>query len=93
MTVASSESYPLPYDFPDGPAWAAIRGGVVMNMVYMALPHGVQFHVHRQRSRGMLAKDGEVWTGDVRARRFYPKFETGDVRHTGDLNTARRVGM
>jgi len=26
------KSYPLPLPFPDGQAWAAIRGGVVMNI-------------------------------------------------------------
>lgn len=87
------QSFPLPYPFPDGAAWAAIRGGVVMNMAYMALPEGVPFHVHRQQSRGRLANDGEVWTGEVRAGRFYPKFESGDVRRTGEPNTARRIGL
>lgn len=91
VTPALPDSYPLPCPFPDGPAWAAIRGGVVINMVYMKLPDGVSFHVHRKQSRGRLARDGEVWAGEVRAGRFWPKFESGDIRRTGELNTARRV--
>jgi len=85
------QSYPLPLPFPDGQAWAAIRGGVVMNMVYMALPDSVTFAVHRQRSRGVLARDGVVWSGEVRGGRFIPRFETRDIRHTHQCNTAREV--
>lgn len=82
-------SYPLPYLFPSGKAWAAIKGGVVVNMVYMALPDGVSFSLHRQRSRGALAKQGVVWTGEVINNRFITSAETTDIRHTGGCNTAR----
>lgn len=86
------QSFPLPYPFPDGRVWAAIRGGVVMNMVYMdSLPDDLEFPAFRQQSRAALAKDGAVWTGAVKAGRFVPQFESRDVRHTGECNTARKV--
>lgn len=86
------ESYPLPHPFPPGKVWAAIRGGAVMNMVYMTGSDGsVPFGVFRQRSRSVLAKDGEVWSGSVRAGCFVPDFESTDVRRGGGLNTARVV--
>ena len=85
-------SYALPYPFPDGAVWAAIRRGVVMNMVYMSSHDGsVPFGVFRQRSRGDLAKQGEVWSGTVSDGRFVPDFESTDVRRGGDMNTARVV--
>ena len=84
--------YPLPYPFPDGRVWAAIRDGVVMNMVYMDhLPDDLEFAVYRQQSRAALAKDGMVWSGAVKAGCFIPKFESRDVRHTGECNAARKV--
>lgn len=91
--VQSVRSYPLPYDFPPGKAWAAISGGVVMNMIYMAQPEtdDVSYGLFRQRSRAALAKDGAVWSGEVRGGRFVVDFETTDVRHTGECNTARVV--
>lgn len=85
-------SYALPYPFPDGPVWAAIKHGVVMNMVYMSNNDGsVPFGVFRQRSRGALAKEGEVWSGAVRGGRFWPLFDSSDVRRGGNLNTAREI--
>lgn len=85
-------SYALPYPFPDGPVWAAIRHGVVMNMVYMSsYDDSVPFGVFRQRSRAVLAKEGEVWSGAVRDSRFVPDFESTDVRRGGELNTARVI--
>lgn len=91
--VPAARSYPLPYDFPPGKAWAAIRDGAVINMIYMAQPEGdgVSYGLFRQRSRAELAKDGEVWSGEVRGGRFVADFETTDVRHTGQCNTAREV--
>lgn len=85
--------YPLPRPFPPGKVWAAIKSGVVVNMVYMTQPDGekVSYGVFRQRSRAELAKRGEVWSGTVRAGRFVPNFESTDVRRGGDLNTARVV--
>lgn len=88
----AQSSYALPFPFPDGAVWAAIRHGVVMNMVYMSSYDGtVSFGLFRQRSRGDLAKEGEVWSGAVSNRRFVPMFESTDVRRGGDLNTARMV--
>lgn len=85
-------SYALPYPFPDGAVLAAIRSGVVMNMVYMSSGDGaVPFGVFRQRVRGDLAKLGEVWSGVVRDGRFVPDFESTDVRRGGELNTARAI--
>lgn len=83
------QSYWLPYPFPPGKAWAAINRGEVQNLIYMKLPEGVSFSLHRQRSRAALAKSGEVWTGEVVNKRFVPTFESADVRHTGECNTAR----
>jgi hypothetical protein len=74
------QSYPLPRPFPPGKVWAAIRGSVVMNMVYMTPPAGLSYTVHRQRSRGVLAKDGIVWSGRVDHQHFVPDFETTDSR-------------
>lgn len=87
--MKSACSYPLPLPFPPGKVWAAIRGGVVMNMVYMTVPEGVSFNLHRQRSRATLAKDGVVWTGEVCGGCFVPSAESTDIRHTGLCNTAR----
>lgn len=85
-------SYALPYPFPDGEVWAALRGGVVMNMVYMSSYDGeVSFGLFRQRSRADLAKQGEVWSGAVRAGRFVPDFDSSDVRRGGEMNTARVI--
>lgn len=85
-------SYALPYPFPDGAVWAAIRRGVVMNLVYMSSNDGsVSFGVFRQRVRRDLARQGEVWSGVVNAGRFFPSFESTDVRRGGNLNTARVV--
>lgn len=90
--MPSQPCYALPYPFPDGEVWAAIKGNVVMNMVYMSGHDGsVPFGVFRQRSRGDLAKLGEVWTGAVRAGRFVPDFDFTDVRRGGGMNTARVV--
>ena len=74
------QSYPLPCPFPAGPVWASIRDGVVTNMVYMKLPKGVSYTVHRQRSREALAKDGIVWSGKVVAGKFVPDFQSTDHR-------------
>ncbi|OIR10989.1 hypothetical protein GALL_71600 [mine drainage metagenome] len=88
----SLKTYPLPYPFPDGRVWAAIRNGIVVNMVYMDhLPDDMEFQAYRQQSRGALAKEGEVWTGAVKTGRFVPQFESRDVRHTSKLNAAREV--
>jgi hypothetical protein len=88
----ADESYALPYPFPDGAVWAAIRHGVVMNMVYMnSHDVSVSFGLFRQRSRAALAKEGEVWTGAVRGGCFVPSFDSTDVRSGGALNTARVV--
>lgn len=90
--MTPSSSYALPYPFPEGAAWAALKGGVVMNMVYMSgYDESVPFGVFRQRSRGDLAKLGEVWTGAVRAGRFVPDFDSTDVRRGGEMNTARVI--
>lgn len=87
-----AHSYALPYPFPDGVVWAALKHGVVMNMVYMSSYDGeVSFGLFRQRSRADLAKHGEVWSGAVRDGRFVPDFESTDVRRGGELNTARMV--
>jgi len=92
--MGTLQSYALPYPFPPGKVWAAIKGGVVMNMVYMSMqPDDMSFQSFRQRSRSDLAREGEVWTGDVKDGRFYPQFESRDVRHTGELNTARRIAV
>lgn len=65
---------------------------MVPNMVYMSSYDGsVPFGVFRQRARGDLAKQGEVWSGAVRAGRFVPDFESTDVRRGGELNTARVI--
>lgn len=89
--INPAQSYPLPFPFPDGKVWAAIRGGVVMDMVYMALPKDVSFDLHRKRSRAALAKHGVVWSGAVLKGCFVPAYESGDVRHAGQCNTAREV--
>ena len=90
---ATRLSYALPHPFPGGAVWAAIKSGAVVNMVYMTQPDGekVSYGVFRQRARAELAKQGEVWSGAVRAGRFVPDFESTDVRRGGDLNTARVV--
>jgi hypothetical protein len=72
--------YPLPHPFPSGKVWAAIRDGVVTNMVYMQAPDGLSYTVHRQRSRAALAKDGIVWSGKIEGGCFVPKFESTDHR-------------
>ena len=74
------QSFPLPYSFPEGKAWAAIRQGVVMNMIYMEVPVGMTFTTHRNLSRAKLATEGEVWTGTVIRNRFFPSFESSDRR-------------
>lgn len=86
-------SYALPHHFPGGAAWAAIKSGAVVNMAYMTQPDGekVSYGVFRQRARAELAKQGEVWSGAVRAGRFVPDFESTDVRRGGDMNTARVI--
>lgn len=84
--------YPLPYEFPDGRVWAAIRRGEVVNMAYMTPPNGMHFGTFRQRERGRLALDGVVWSGEVKGGKFWPSFESTDVRRGGDLNTARVNG-
>lgn len=77
------QSFALPYPFPPGKVWAAIKGGVVMNMVYMTMqPADMSFQSFRQRSRADLAREGAVWTGEVKDGRFVPQFESRDVRHT-----------
>jgi hypothetical protein len=86
------KSFPLPYDFPDGKAWAAIKCGAVVNMVYMALPEGLTFSQHRYISRGRLAREGEVWAGRVVNKCFVPDYESTDIRHSGECNTARLPG-
>lgn len=89
---ATRLSYALPHLFPGGAVWAAIRHGVVINMVYMSSCDGsVPFSVFRQRARAELAKEGEVWSGEVRGGRFVPSFDSTDVRRGGDLNTARVI--
>lgn len=88
----AQQSYALPYPFPNGAVWAAIRHGVVMDMVYMSsYDNSVSFGVFRQRSRAKLAKEGEVWSGAVSKGRFVPMFESTDVRRGGELNTAREI--
>lgn len=76
------DSYQLPYAFPDGRAWAAIRDGIVMNMIYMKLPEGFgdSFDAFRQQSRAALAREGAVWAGEVKGGRFAPKYESSDHR-------------
>lgn len=93
------QSYELPYPFPPGKAWAAIRFGTVMNMIYMTQPHGdtVPYGLFRQRARAVLAMQGVVWSGTVSVSTkdgrvqscFMPDFESTDIRHTGECNTAR----
>lgn len=61
----NAESYSLPLPFPNGRAWAAIRDGAVVNMAYMEVPPGELFHKYRQRTRGELARQGRVVTGEV----------------------------
>jgi hypothetical protein len=85
----AARTYALPYPFPPGAVWAAISGGEVVNMVYMTPPDGVSFSLHRQRSRGALAKVGVVWTGEVVKGCFVARFESTDIRQTGECNTAR----
>jgi hypothetical protein len=97
--MQSVQFYELPYPFPPGKAWAAIRFGTVMNMVYMTQQPGdlVPYGLFRHRARAALAMQGVVWsgtvsvsTGDGRAQsRFMPDFESTDIRHTGECNTAR----
>ena len=82
------QSFPLPYPFPDGRVWAAIRAGVVMNMVYMYhLPDDLEFSVFRQQSRATLAKEGAVWAGEVRGAKFVPGYESSDHRRKLCLTT------
>lgn len=67
----SAQSFPLPFPFPDGKAWAAIKHGDVVDMVYMdRFPSGMPFHSFRQVSRARLAKVGSVMTGEVVCRAF-----------------------
>lgn len=89
----AQHSLALPHPFPDGAVWAAIKSGAVVNMVYMTQPDGekVSYGVFRQRARAELAKQGEVWSGAVRAGRFVPDFESTDVRRGGNMNTARVI--
>lgn len=75
----AARTYALPYPFPPGKVWAAIKHRVVVNMVYMTLPTGVSFSLHRQRSRGALAKLGVVWTGEVVKGCFIARCETTDI--------------
>lgn len=83
-------SYALPFPFPDGCVWAAIRHGIVQDMVYMRqADESVPYGVFRQQARRQLAKQGVVWSGEVLSGRFVPRFESTDVRHTGALNSAR----
>lgn len=58
MSAPLESSYPLPLEFPSGSVWAAIRDGVVVNMIYMAQParDTVPYGLFRQRSRAALAK-------------------------------------
>lgn len=86
-----NQSYPLPHPFPAGKAWAAVKNGVVVNMIYMQVPKDVSYSVFRQRSRATLAKDGEVWSGKVERGCFVPDFESTDIRRTGECNTARQA--
>ncbi|HQS59747.1 MAG: hypothetical protein B7Y56_03110 [Gallionellales bacterium 35-53-114] len=72
--------YPLPHPFPSGKVWAAIRDDVVTNMIYMELPEGMSYTVHRQRSRATLARNGVVWSGRVENHCFVPRFESTDHR-------------
>ncbi len=78
--VQPAQSYPLPLPFPPGKVWAAIRDGVVVNMIYMELPAGMSYTVHRQRSRATLARNGVVWSGRVEHQCFVPSFESTDSR-------------
>jgi hypothetical protein len=90
--VQSVQSYALPYRFPDGSVWAAIRNGVVMNMVYMdRRPADLEFQAFRQQSRAALAREGVVWAGKVLGGKFVPAYETSDVRHKANCNTARKA--
>jgi hypothetical protein len=92
MKLQPLQTFALPYPFPPGRVWVAIKGGVVMNMVYMThQPVDMSFQNFRQRSRADLAREGAVWTGEVKEGRFVPQFESRDVRHTGEMNTAREV--
>ena len=81
----SPDSYPLPYPFPDGAVWVAIRDGVVMNMEYMKLPDnfGGSFDAFRQVTRARLSREGAVWSGRVCSGRFWPRFESSDYRNEG----------
>lgn len=92
MKAQSLQSYALPYPFPPGKVWAAIKGGVVMNLVYMTMqPSDMSFQSFRQRSRADLAREGAVWTGEVKDGRFVPQFESRDVRHTSQREIDREV--
>lgn len=75
-------SYPLPHPFPPGNVWAAIKDGVVVNMIYMRQDKydEVPYTVFRQRSRASLAKQGVVWSGKVSGRCFVPDFKSTDHR-------------
>lgn len=81
----SPDSYPLPYPFPDGAVWVAMRDGVVMNMEYMKLPDdfGGSFDAFRQVTRARLSREGAVWSGRVCGGRFWPRFESSDYRNEG----------
>jgi hypothetical protein len=73
--MTSPSSYALPYPFPDGPVWAAVKHGVVMNMVYMNECADIaNFSAFRYCSRGELAKQGKVLTGQVSGGHFVPRF-------------------
>jgi hypothetical protein len=84
--LVTADSYSLPFPFPPGKVWVAIRGGVVVNMVYMDhIPDDIEFGAYRQQSRAALAKEGVVWTGAVCAGRFVPKYESRDVRRSKEV--------
>ena len=76
--MAFAVRYPLPHPFPNGRVWAAVKYGKLVNMVYMvymAVPDGIHFNDHRQKSRAALADLGKVLTGEVRDGFFVPRVE------------------
>lgn len=93
--AAQQQYYDLPYPFPDGRVWAAIRSGEVVNMAYMTPPEGEHYGAFRKRERGRLARDGVVWSGSVENSggkcRFVPSFDSSDIRLGGEMNTAREA--
>jgi hypothetical protein len=71
MMSETSVSFDLVFNFPKGKAWAAIKEGNLVDLIYW---HACELHeafpVYRQRSRGELAKKGKVVSGEVVGTRF-----------------------